>query len=124
MILLGVAAGDSRREADKLAEKTAGLRIFEDENDKMNRSVLDIDGEAVVVSNFTLCADCKKGKRPSFIEAAPPETANELYEYYVEQLKKHGIRKVETVIFRADMQVELQNDGPVTIILDSDKIMK
>jgi D-tyrosyl-tRNA(Tyr) deacylase len=122
LILLGVANGDTQKEADKLAEKTAGLRIFEDENGKMNISIIDIGGEAVVVSNFTLCADCKKGKRPSFVEAAQPNEANELYEYYVNALKKLGIKKVHTGIFGADMKVELLNDGPVTIILDSDKL--
>ena len=122
LILLGVAVGDTQKEAIKLAEKTVGLRIFTDDNDKMNISILDIGGEAVVVSNFTLYADCKKGNRPSFIEAARPAQANELYEYYVNALRKLDIKKVETGIFGADMKVELLNDGPVTIILDTDKL--
>ncbi|MBQ3149878.1 MAG: D-tyrosyl-tRNA(Tyr) deacylase [Clostridia bacterium] len=119
-ILLGVVEGDSEAEADILASKIAKMRIFEDENEKMNLSVTDIGGSALVISQFTLCADCRKGNRPSFSSSAHPDRAKELYEYFVEQLKQNGISKVETGIFAADMQVMIQNDGPVTIILDSD----
>lgn len=120
MILLGVVEGDTTKEADWLAKKTAAMRIFEDENGKMNLSLLDTDGECLVISQFTLCADCKKGNRPSFISSAKPDEANELYEYFIEKLKENGVKKVEKGIFGADMKVSLLNDGPVTIILDSD----
>ena len=119
LILLGVEQGDSREEADKLIKKIPVLRVFEDENQKMNLSCLDIDGEILVVSQFTLCADCSHGRRPSFTASAPPDVANELYEYFVDGLRKSGIKKVETGEFGADMKVNLLNDGPVTIILDS-----
>lgn len=119
MILLGVCQGDTTADADKLVKKIPVLRVFEDENGKMNLSCLDIDGEMLVVSQFTLCADCSHGRRPSFTNSAPPDLANELYEYFVEQLKAAGVRSVQTGEFGADMQVELVNDGPVTIILDS-----
>lgn len=119
MILLGVMNGDTKQEADKLVKKIPNLRIFEDENGKMNLSCLDIDGEMLVVSQFTLCADCSHGRRPSFTNSAPPDEANALYEYVVEQLKNSGVKSVQTGRFGADMQVELVNDGPVTIILDS-----
>ena len=119
MILVGVVKGDTEKHADLLARKTASLRVFEDENGKMNLSVKDISGEALVVSQFTLCADCTHGRRPSFTDSAPPQEANELYEYFVEQLRIAGVKRVETGEFGADMQVELVNDGPVTIILDS-----
>ena len=120
MILLGVVEGDTTKEADWLAKKTAAMRIFEDENGKMNLSLLDTDGECLVISQFTLCADCKKGNRPSFISSAKPDEANKLYEYFIEKLKENGAEKVEKGIFGADMKVSLLNDGPVTIILDSD----
>ena len=120
MILLGVVEGDTKAEAELLAKKTANMRIFEDENGKMNLSLLDTDGECLVISQFTLCADCKKGNRPSFINSAKPDEANELYEYFMEQLKANGIKKVEHGIFGADMKVSLLNDGPVTIVLDTD----
>lgn len=120
MILLGVVDGDSRAEADLLARKTADMRIFEDENEKMNLSLKDVDGEVLVISQFTLCADCKKGNRPSFISSAKPQEANELYEYFIEMLTENGIGKVEHGRFGADMKVELVNDGPVTIVLDTD----
>ena len=120
MILLGVVEGDTKAEAELLAKKTANMRIFEDENGKMNLSLLDTDGECLVISQFTLCADCKKGNRPSFINSAKPDEANELYGYFMEQLKLNGIKKVEHGIFGADMKVSLLNDGPVTIVLDTD----
>lgn len=122
MILLGVMQGDTAEDSDKLVNKIPNLRIFEDENGKMNLSCLDINGEILVVSQFTLCADCKKGRRPSFSNSAPPKEANELYEYFVESLKKAGVSRVETGEFGADMKVELVNDGPVTIILDSKEL--
>lgn len=122
LILLGVMAGDDEKEADKLVNKTVNLRIFEDENGKMNLSSLDIGGEMLVVSQFTLCADCTHGRRPSFTPSAPPDEANRLYEYFVRSLKENGISHVETGVFGADMKVELLNDGPVTIILDSNEL--
>ena len=120
MILLGVVQGDTESEAELLAKKTASLRVFSDENDKMNLSVLDVDGAVLVVSQFTLCACCKKGNRPSFTDSAPPEEANKLYGYFMEQLKINGVKKVEHGVFGADMAVELVNDGPVTILYDTD----
>lgn len=122
LILLGVMAGDDEKEADKLVNKTVNLRIFEDENGKMNLSSLDIGGEMLVVSQFTLCADCTHGRRPSFTPSAPPDEANRFYEYFVRRLKENGISHVETGVFGADMKVELLNDGPVTIILDSSEL--
>lgn len=120
LILLGVMDGDTEREADILAAKVSKLRIFEDENQKMNLSLLDIGGEALVVSQFTLCADVKKGNRPSFTPSAEPKEANRLYEYFMERLSAEGVKKTEHGIFGADMQVSLTNDGPVTIIFDTD----
>ena len=122
-ILLGVSQGDSETQADYLAEKAAQLRIFSDENDKMNLSLLDIGGEALVVSQFTLCADCKKGRRPSFTGAQEPHRADELYRYFCQKLLQIGVKKVETGVFGADMQLSIVNDGPVTIWLDTKEIM-
>ncbi len=119
-ILLGVVEGDTEAEADVLASKIAKMRIFEDENEKMNLSVTDVGGSALVISQFTLCADCRKGNRPSFSSSASPDRAKELYEYFSVQLRNNGVEKVENGIFAADMKVDIQNDGPVTIILDSD----
>lgn len=119
LVLLGVENGDTGREAEALAKKTANLRVFEDEFGKLNRSVLDIQGEILVVSNFTLCADSRRGNRPSFTDAARPEVSEPLYRAYCEQLRLLGVAKVETGRFGADMQVSLVNDGPVTIILDT-----
>lgn len=122
MILLGVIDGDTENDADKLIKKIPVLRIFEDENGKMNKSLLDIDGEILVVSQFTLAADCSHGRRPSFTASAPPDIANELYEYFVGKLKIAGVKSVQTGEFGADMAVELLNDGPVTIVLDSKEL--
>lgn len=119
VVLLGVEEDDSERQADLLAEKTAYLRVMSDEHGKMNLSLLDINGEVLVVSQFTLCADTKGGRRPSFIKAAKPEIANRLYQQYVDKLRKLGIKNVQTGEFGAYMSVEIINDGPVTIMLDS-----
>ena len=124
LILLGVMEGDGEEEMKLLAKKTAELRVFEDKNGKMNLSVLDIDGSALVVSQFTLCADVSHGRRPSFIKSAKPEIANELYEAYVRELRNNGIKNVQTGEFGADMAVELLNDGPVTILFDTDEWKK
>ena len=118
LILLGVAKGDQKAEADYLSEKVANLRIFEDENGKMNRSLLETGGEALVISQFTLLGDCRKGRRPSFIAAAEPEDANLLYEYFANRLRDKGIF-VQKGKFRAMMDVALVNDGPVTLIVES-----
>ena len=119
-ILVGVVEGDTDREAELMAAKVSKLRVFEDENGKMNRSILDVDGEVLSISQFTLCADCKKGNRPSFTDSEEPQKANELYEFFCEKLKENGVEKVEKGIFGADMKVSLINDGPVTICLDTD----
>lgn len=123
MVLLGVLEGDGEKEADFLAKKISELRIFTDENEKMNLSLLDIDGGLLVVSQFTLAADCSHGRRPSFIKAARPETAIPLYERFIAVSEQLLSKKVPTGIFGADMQVYIQNDGPVTIILDTAEIM-
>ena len=123
LILLGVTHGDGEKEADYLAAKCAGLRIFRDSEDKMNRSVTDVGGQALVVSQFTLYSDCRKGKRPAFVAAARPETAIPLYERFVAKLREMGLT-VGTGQFGADMQVSLLNDGPVTILMDTDEMMK
>src|SRR5687767_13468 len=120
LVLLGVAAQDSERDADYLVEKILNLRVFEDQAGKMNLSILDDCGAMLVVSQFTLYGDTRRGRRPSFINAAPPDEANRLYEYFVSQARKI-VTKVETGRFQAMMDVELVNDGPVTIILDSEK---
>ena len=120
MILVGVAKGDTENHADLLAKKTASLRVFEDDAGKMNLSVLDVDGDILAISQFTLCADCKKGNRPSFTPSEEPVRANELYELYCQKLLEYGVKRVEKGIFGADMKVELINDGPVTICFDTD----
>lgn len=121
MVLLGVAEGDSDKDAKYLADKISGLRIFEDENEKMNLSLSDVGGGMLVVSQFTLLGDCRKGRRPSFVEAAAPDEAERLYEYFVEIVRQHGIH-VECGRFRTHMEVSLVNDGPVTMMLDSQKL--
>lgn len=118
-VLLGVEEDDTEKDAELLAAKIAKMRIFEDENEKMNLSVLDVGGSVLVISQFTLCADIKKGNRPSFILAAKPDKATALYEYFSSQLKENGVKKVENGVFGADMAVEISNDGPVTIIMDT-----
>jgi D-tyrosyl-tRNA(Tyr) deacylase len=118
VVLLGVKPGDDERAIDFLSEKIANLRIFPDDDGKMNRSLLDVGGAALVVSQFTLYGDCRKGRRPSFIDAAPPDVAEPLYERFVARLRGCGL-KVETGRFAADMKVGLVNDGPVTLIIDS-----
>ncbi|MFC1900319.1 D-aminoacyl-tRNA deacylase [Chloroflexota bacterium] len=118
VVFVGVADGDTERDADYLVQKTAGLRIFADDEGKFNLSALDINGELLLVSQFTLMADTKKGRRPSFTGAAPPEQAEGLFEKFVEQARATGL-KVETGRFQEYMQVEIHNDGPVTIMLDS-----
>lgn len=120
LLLLGISRSDGQREADQMLEKVLNLRIFEDPDEKMNLSLLDIGGELLVVSQFTLYGDARKGRRPSFIDAAPPAEANSLYQYFVSEARKR-ISKVETGVFQAMMDVELVNDGPVTILLDSEK---
>lgn len=119
LVLLGVGGDDAAAEADKLWRKIFALRIFEDESGKTNRSLDDVDGEVLVVSQFTLYADCRHGRRPSFTAAGDPEHANELYEYFVD-LARRDARRVATGTFGANMQVELVNDGPFTIVLDTD----
>lgn len=120
MVLLGVEAGDDGKDVDYIVEKIVNLRIFEDENEKMNLSLLDIRGEMLVVSQFTLLGDCRKGRRPNFMNAAKPDIANELYEAFVAKAREKGI-KVETGVFQEHMVVNLSNDGPVTILVDSKK---
>lgn len=120
LVLLGVANGDSEEDVELLARKTALLRVFCDENGKMNKSVLDTDGEILAISQFTLCADVKKGNRPSFTDAMEPQNAKKLYEAYCENLIKCGVKSVQKGIFGADMKVSLINDGPVTILFDTD----
>jgi D-tyrosyl-tRNA(Tyr) deacylase len=117
VVLVGVTHGDTKEQAEWLARKIAGLRIFEDRVGKMNASLLDVDGAALVISQFTLYADSRKGRRPSFTDAAPPELAEPLVEYFAQALRNHGV-PVETGIFGADMLVEIHNDGPVTILLE------
>jgi len=117
VVLVGVTHGDTEEQAEWLARKIAGLRIFEDHVGKMNASLLDVDGAALVISQFTLYADSRKGRRPGFTDAAPPEIAEPLVEYFARALRNHRV-PVETGIFGADMLVEIHNDGPVTILLE------
>ena len=118
LVLLGVAKGDTPSDAEFLSNKIVNLRIFEDDSNKMNRSLLMVKGKMLVVSQFTLLGDCRKGRRPSFVAAAEPQTAAKLYEYFVQQVRRFGVA-VETGRFQAVMEVALINDGPVTLILES-----
>ena len=121
MVLIGVGQEDTREIADKMIKKMVGLRIFEDENQKTNLSLADVDGQLLLISQFTLYANCKKGNRPSFIEAGAPDSANDMYEYIIAKCKEQ-VEVVERGQFGADMKVSLVNDGPFTIILDSDTL--
>ncbi len=121
VVLLGIHGNDSLQDIKWMAEKTVNLRVFEDIDGKMNRSLTDIDGEMLIISQFTLYGDCRKGRRPGFSNAAPPEIAEPMYKQFVEEVKKHHI-KVATGTFQATMKVELINNGPVTLLLDSEKI--
>ncbi|MBQ3390443.1 MAG: D-tyrosyl-tRNA(Tyr) deacylase [Firmicutes bacterium] len=121
VVLLGVGKADTEKDADYIADKVTNLRVFEDENGKMNLSLADVGGEVLSVSQFTLFGDCRKGRRPGFTEAGDPETANRLYQYFNEKLKANGVH-VEEGIFQAEMLVDIQNDGPVTLMLDSTKM--
>jgi len=118
LALVGIEKCDTKEQVEKLAKKVVNLRIFPDTNDKMNLSLIDIQGEMLIVSQFTLCGDCKKGTRPSFDKSAPPDIANELYEYFITQVQSYGI-KTETGQFGAMMDVSLINDGPVTFMLEA-----
>ena len=121
VVLLGVGNEDTEADADYIADKVSNLRVFEDENGKMNLSLKDMGGEILAVSQFTLYGDCRKGRRPGFTEAAPPEKAKALYDYFTDRLRKADI-KVGEGIFQADMLVKIYNDGPVTLLLDSKKL--
>lgn len=120
LILLGVMDDDTEADAEVLARKTSTLRVFEDEEGKMNLDIQNVQGEILAVSQFTLCADVKKGNRPSFIRSAHPDRANELYEYFCDKLIENGVKNVQKGVFGADMKVDLLNDGPVTILYDSE----
>jgi D-tyrosyl-tRNA(Tyr) deacylase len=122
VILLGAGKGDSQAEADRLATKIANLRIFADSGGKTNLSLLDVGGGALVISQFTLYADCRKGRRPSFVPAAPPDVAAPLVDHFADRLRQAGVRRVEAGQFGATMLVEIHNDGPFTIVLDSDDL--
>jgi D-tyrosyl-tRNA(Tyr) deacylase len=124
VILLGAGPDDDQAEADRLADKIANLRIFADAEGKTNLSVLDVWGEALVISQFTLYADCRKGRRPSFIHAAPPDVAEPLVDYFAGRLRQAGLSRVETGQFGAMMLVEIHNDGPFTIVLDTDDLKR
>ena len=121
VVFLGVAEEDTEKDADYIADKVANLRVFEDENGKMNRSIQDVGGSVLSISQFTLYGDCRKGRRPGFTQAAGPEKAKALYDYFTQKVRKAGIR-TEEGIFQAEMLVKIDNDGPVTMLLDSKKL--
>lgn len=121
LVLIGVSNDDTKEIADKMIKKLIGMRIFDDENGKTNLALADVDGELLLVSQFTLYANCKKGNRPSFINAGAPDMANEMYEYIIEKCREM-VKVVETGEFGADMKVKLENDGPFTIVLDSEQL--
>lgn len=121
VVLLGVEDGDTKADAEYMADKITGLRVFEDNEGKMNLSMIDVGGEILSISQFTLLADARKGRRPNFVKAARPETAKELYDYFNEKVREKGVH-VEEGIFQAEMLVRINNDGPVTILLDSNKL--
>lgn len=124
LILLGVAKGDTEADADVLAAKLSKLRVFEDGNGKMNLSLSDIGGELLIISNFTLYADCRHGNRPDFLMAEAPAEANRLYEYFTDRMKTLSGCPTGTGVFGADMKVSIENDGPVTLVIDSPELMK
>jgi len=124
VILVGAGEGDGEAEADRLAQKIANLRIFADEQGKTNLSILDVAGEALVVSQFTLLADCRKGRRPSFVHAAAPDVAAPLVDHFADRLRQAGVRRVEMGEFGAKMLVEIYNDGPFTVVLDSSELKR
>ena len=119
LVLIGIKVGDTKEQADYLVKKLCNLRVFSDENDKMNLALADVNGSVLVISNFTLCADCSHGRRPNFMAAARPDTADPLYEYFCKKMHDNGIERVEKGIFGADMKVSLVNDGPVTIEINT-----
>ena len=122
VVLLGIKEGDSKKGADLMASKIVNLRVMSDEDGKMNKSILDVGGEILVISQFTLYADTKEGRRPSFINAAKPDLASHLYQYFIGQLKMLGVKSVQTGEFGVYMSVEIVNDGPVTIMLDTEEL--
>ena len=124
LVLVGICQEDTEADADILAAKISGLRIFEDENGKMNLPLSSVNGEILAISNFTLYADCRKGKRPSFINAALPQQALPLYDYFCTRLKENGVSSVKKGVFGADMKVSLLNDGPITIVMKSEELKK
>ena len=121
LVLIGICDEDTKETADKMVRKLIGMRIFSDENGKTNLALKDVDGQLLLVSQFTLYADCKKGNRPSFVKAGSPQHANELYEYFIKRLKFNGVPEVGKGVFGGDMLLHIENDGPVTIILDTDE---
>ncbi len=121
LLLLGIRTGDGEQQADKLARKCAELRVFSDENGKMNLSLLDTGGGALVVSNFTLYGDCAHGRRPEFLQAARPGAAEPLVDYFIRRLQEAGVQQVESGVFGADMRIDMQADGPVTLVLDTEE---
>jgi D-tyrosyl-tRNA(Tyr) deacylase len=124
LVLLGVMEGDTESQAEFLAKKIAGLRVFSDENGKQNLSLQDVDGELMVISNFTLGADCRHGRRPFYAYSASPDTAQRLYEHFLQAAKKEPVKKVESGEFGAHMEIHMTADGPITLVLDTEELMK